>query len=197
MQWTHLWHSGKEVSAESLKRMTTPTILKNGKTAGYGCGLYVNELRGHRKIYYGGTFGFGTYVSHYPEEGITIAILTNSTKGRERAEQMEELLAMTALNIVIKKLPLSETDIARYSGVYVYQSTPTKVSELKVFGEFGKLMAQFGNNKPFLLRLQGDHKFIPVARGITNINFEVEKKKAVGLTIHEGAWEISKATLSD
>jgi CubicO group peptidase (beta-lactamase class C family) len=194
VQWTHLLHSGKVVSAESLKKMTTPTVLSNGKTVGYGYGLYVNELRGHRKIYHGGTFGFGTFVSHYPEQGITIAILSNSTKGRERAEQLEEILATAALNIKIKERPLSAADIDRYSGVYAYQSTPTKVRELKVFGENGKLMAQLGNSKPFLLRLQGNHKFIPVAKGITNINFEVKKKKVVGLTIHEGAWEITKAT---
>lgn len=61
-------------------------ILNNGKKAGYDCGLYVNELRGHEKIYHGGTFGFGPYVSHYPAEGITIAILANSAKGPERAQ---------------------------------------------------------------------------------------------------------------
>ncbi|HZG73154.1 MAG TPA: serine hydrolase domain-containing protein, partial [Chondromyces sp.] len=194
IQWTHLLHSGKVVSAASLNKMTTPTLLNNGKTEGYGYGLYVNELHGHRKIYHGGTFGFGTFVSHYPEEGITIAILSNSTKGREKAEQLEEILATAALNIKIKDLILSAADIELYSGVYTYQSTPTKVSELKVIGESGRLMAQFGNNKPFHLRSQGNHKFIPVTKGITNINFEIKKKKAVGLTIHEGAWEITKGT---
>lgn len=146
VQWTHLLHTGKVVSAESLKKMTTPVVLNNGKTVGYGYGLYVNELRGHRKIYHGGTFGFGTYVSHYPEEGITIAILSNSTKGRERAEQLEEILATAALDIKIKELPLSSADIDRYSGVYSYQSTPTKVRELKIFGKEGKLLAQIGDH---------------------------------------------------
>ena len=194
VQWTHLLHSGKIVSAESLKKMTTPTVLDNGKTVGYGYGLYVNELRGHPKIYHGGTFGFGTYVSHYPEEGITIAVLSNSTKGRERAEQLEEILATAALNIKIKELPLSAADFDRYSGVYSYQSTPTKVRELKVFKDKGNLMAQIGDNKPFLLRSQGNHEFIPDVNGITNINFEVKGDKAVGLTIHEGAWEVTKGT---
>ena len=194
VQWTQLLHDGKVVSAESLEKMTTPTVLDNGKTVGYGYGLYVNELRGHRKIYHGGTFGFGTYVSHYPEEGITIAILSNSTKGRERAQQLEEMLATEALNIEIKDLPLSTADIERYSGVYSYQSTPTIVRELKIFGDKGELMAQIGDNKPFLLRSQGDHKFIPDANGITNINFEVKGDKAIGLTIHEGAWEITNGT---
>ncbi len=192
VKWTHLLHSGKVVSAGSLEKMTTPVVLNNGQTVGYGYGLYVNELRGHRKIYHGGTFGFGTYVSHYPEEGITIAILSNSTKGRERAQQLEEILAIAVLDIKIKELPLSVADIERYSGVFTYQSTPTEIRELKIFEKEGKLMAQIGGNKPFLLRFQGNHKFIPVTRGITNINFEVKGDKATGITIHEGAFEITK-----
>lgn len=194
VEWTHLLHNEKIVSAASLQKMTTPAVLNSGKTVGYGYGLYVNELRGHRKIYHGGTFGFGTYVSYYPEEGITIAILSNSTKGRERAQQLEEILATAALNIKIKELPISAADIDKYSGVYSYQSTPTQVRELKIFGDKGRLMAQFGDNKPFLLRSQGDHKFIPVSAGITNINFEVNGDNATGLTIHEGAWEVTKGT---
>lgn len=196
VQWTHLLHSGKVVSSESLMKMTTPTVLKNGKTAGYGYGLYVNELRGHEKIYHGGTFGFGPYVSYYPDEGITIAILTNSTKGRERAEQLEKTLATELLNIKIKDLPLSAADINKYSGTYSYQSTPTKIRELKIFGENDELMAQFGD-QAILLRSQGDHKFIPASEGITNINFEVKENKAVGLTIHEGAWEVTPAIRKD
>ncbi len=193
VQWTHLLHSGKVVSAELLKKMTTPTVLNNGKTSGYGYGLYINKLRGHMKIYHGGTFGFGPYVSYYPEEDIIIAILTNSTKGRERADQLEEILATEILNIRIKDLPLSAADIDRYTGVFSYQSTPTKVRELKIFGENGRLMAQIGNNRAFPLRSQGDHKFIPASAGITDINFKVKNEKAVGLSIHEGAWEVTPA----
>lgn len=191
--WTHLLHSGQVVSPESLKKMTTPTTLNNGETVGYGYGLYVNEFRGHKKIYHGGTFGFGTYVSHYPDDGISIAILSNSTKGRERAEQLEKLLAAVSLDIEIKDLPLSAEEIKLYTGVYSYQSTPTKMRELKIFGEEERLFAQIGNSKPFLLRSQGSHKFIPVAGGITDINFQVENGVAMGLTIHEGAWEITPA----
>jgi len=193
VQWTHLLHSEKVVSKESLIRMTTPAVLSDGKTAGYGYGLYVNELRGHEKIYHGGTFGFGPFVSHYPKAKLTIAVLTNSTKGRERAEQLEGILAAEILNIEVKNLPLSENDLKRYSGVYSYQSTPTLVRKLKVFGDNKKLMAQIENNKPFLLRSQGDHKFIPASAGITDINFMVEKGKVTGLTIHEGAWEVTPA----
>lgn len=195
VKWTHLLHSGKVVSAESLRKMTTPTQLKDGKTVGYGYGLYVDKLGDYEKIYHGGTFGFGTYASYYPEKNIIIAILTNSTKGRGKAEELEKILATEALDIpiTIKDLPLSAADIDRYSGVYTYQSNPTTVGELTILGENGDLKARFGNNKPFLLRYQGGNKFIPDARGITNINFEVEENRVVGLTIHEGAYDITKA----
>lgn len=195
VKWTHLLHNGKVVSPESLEKMTTPTVLDNGKTVGYGYGLYVDKIGEYRKIYHGGTFGFGTYASHYPDQNITIAILTNSSKGRGKAEQLEKILATAALNIKteIKELPISAADINRYSGVYTYQSDPTTLGEVKILGENGSLLAQFGNNEPFLLRNQGNHKFIPDARGITNINFEIKKGKALGLTIHEGAYDVTKA----
>lgn len=79
IRWTSLLHSGKVVSPESLKQMTTPTVLSSGDTVGYGYGLFLGELNGHRKIFHGGRgFGFLGLVSHYPKDVLTIAVLMNS-----------------------------------------------------------------------------------------------------------------------
>ncbi|MFD2999315.1 serine hydrolase domain-containing protein [Pontibacter toksunensis] len=193
IRWTYLLHNGQVVSPESLRQMTTPTVLASGDTVGYGYGLYINETGGHRKIYHGGTFGFGAYLSHYPEDGLTIGILSNSSKGRERAEQLETALARAALNVVVQDLPVSNEEIVRYEGVYTYQSTPTKMRELRVFSEDGQLKAQFGNGRALRLRSQGNHYFIPEKVDDMRIAFNVENGRAESLQIHEGRWEVTPA----
>lgn len=144
-------------------------------------------------MYHGGTLGFGAYLSHYSEDGLTICILSNSSKGRERAEQLETALARAALHIIVQDLPVSPEEFARYEGVYTYQSTPTKMRELRVFIEDGQLKAQFGSGRALRLRSQGNHNFVPDKADDMRIAFNVENGRAETLQIQEGRWEVTPA----
>ncbi|WP_062544704.1 serine hydrolase domain-containing protein [Rufibacter tibetensis] len=195
VKWTHLLHSGKVVSKESLQQMTSPTVLSNGDTVGYGFGLYLAELGSHRKVYHGGTRpGFGAYLAHYPEAGVTIAILTNSGSGREKAAEMEKVLARSALNEKVLNLPLAQQDLEPYTGTYTFQSTPTKSRELRVFYENGQLKGQMTGGKPFRLLYQGQHVFIPEVNDTMRLIFSMENGRVDRLKIKEGPWEVTPAT---
>lgn len=187
VHWTHMLHAGKIVSTELLDQMTTPTVLAGGDTIGYGYGLRLSELGGHRKVYHGGTFGFGPYLAHYPEDGLTIAILTNSAKGREKAEKLENTLARMVLGVEVLDLPLSEKEIASYENTYSYKSGPT-TREVRIVGENHGLKAQIDGGKPFRLLYQGNHVFIPTINDGMHFLFTMDNSRAVGFTLQEGPW---------
>ncbi len=79
-RWNDALFSGKVVNQDSLAKMTTPYQLSDGSATGYGYGLGISDVRGHRAIAHGGgIFGFSTYGTYLPEHDIYVAVLSNST----------------------------------------------------------------------------------------------------------------------
>ena len=186
IRWNHLLHSGQVVSTESLHRMITPTVLASGDTIPRGYGLYLGDLSGHPKIHHGGVGGFGTYLSHYPENGLAIAVLTNSSRGREKASEMEEAIARVAFGIEILNLPLSKEDLAFYEGTYKYTSGK-KMAKMRIFGEDGQLKVQIvGKPNVYRLLYQGNDVFVPLVDRNDRFVFAIQNGQAVGYVHQEG-----------
>ncbi len=77
--WAQALGSGKVVSPESYKVMTTPGTLGDGRPIGYGLGLFLSEFGGQVEISHGGDFGsFTAFLAWYPAENVAIAVLQNS-----------------------------------------------------------------------------------------------------------------------
>jgi CubicO group peptidase (beta-lactamase class C family) len=91
------WHlalfGGKVLTPASLRLMTTPTLLNDGrptskgrmppiwgsKTAEYGFGLFIDRLDDRRTIGHGGAIpGFNTWMETFPDHGITIVLMSNT-----------------------------------------------------------------------------------------------------------------------
>ena len=59
--------------------MWTPVKLNNGKTAAYGYGWGVGDVRGHRFVAHGGGIpGFTTYILRLDQDKITVIVLLNA-----------------------------------------------------------------------------------------------------------------------
>lgn len=96
-RWSHLLHSGRVVSPASLAQMTAPTRLAGGDTVPYGFGLELDRIHGRRAVLHGGTRpGFGSYLVHYPDDGLTVVVLMNSGASRAVAPAMEAALSRAA-----------------------------------------------------------------------------------------------------
>ena len=192
LRWAHLLHGGRVVSPASLRRMMTPTVLASGDTVGYGLGLQLSELGGHPRVYHtGGANGHVTILSHYPDDGISVAVMINSTRGNPVT--IEKAVARAALGVRLLDLPLAAGEAARYEGTYTYQSDG-QTREMRVFGEEGRLMARFGGGRPFALRHQGGHVFVPAPDDDARLVFTLRRGRAEGVTIHEGRWDVTRAT---
>jgi CubicO group peptidase (beta-lactamase class C family) len=78
LKWAAAQESDTVLTSQSRAEMTTPTTLKDGSKRPYGFGWGVNKARKHRHIAHGGgTAGFSTLVSIYPDDRLTIVVLTN------------------------------------------------------------------------------------------------------------------------
>jgi len=77
--WTKALHSGQVVSHESLELMTAPTRYGEGKTEGYGYGLWLKPLFEEKTVEHnGGINGYLTHALYLPERKIFVALLTNA-----------------------------------------------------------------------------------------------------------------------
>jgi D-alanyl-D-alanine carboxypeptidase len=92
------WHGalfgGRILSAESLREMTTPSRLNDGRLASegrtgpaagtqpvqeYGLGLELSVVDGHRRVgHYGSIPGFAADMGTFPDVGLTVIVLTNT-----------------------------------------------------------------------------------------------------------------------
>jgi CubicO group peptidase (beta-lactamase class C family) len=65
-----------------LDQMWTPTRLNNGEEAGYGFGWETSKVNGHRRVSHGGGIpGFSTELARFPDDKLTVIVLTNAEGG--------------------------------------------------------------------------------------------------------------------
>src|SRR5581483_6804406 len=80
--WQHALNGGRVLSAAGLALMRAPTVLKDGTHVDYGMGTRLGELQGHRIVGHTGTGGgFNNVLEYYPDDDLTIVVLTNSESG--------------------------------------------------------------------------------------------------------------------
>lgn len=102
-KWHQALFTGKVVSAKSVLEMTTPGKLKDGRLssanvfrpagakppqprpdppATYALGLNVGTVSGHQAISHtGGIQGYNAYLGTFPDDHLTVVVLTNTSDG--------------------------------------------------------------------------------------------------------------------
>jgi CubicO group peptidase (beta-lactamase class C family) len=94
--WDRALDDGALVGASALREAWTPATLTNGTTTGYGFGWFVDrDARGLRLSHHGETRGFTNAILKYPEQRLTVVVLTNRTGGApwDLAARVAELYA--------------------------------------------------------------------------------------------------------
>jgi CubicO group peptidase (beta-lactamase class C family) len=65
---------------ETWKQMWSPTVLNNGKIIqSYGLGFGLSPYDGKKRVGHngGGGLGYSTSLAHFPDESLTVVLLTN------------------------------------------------------------------------------------------------------------------------
>jgi CubicO group peptidase (beta-lactamase class C family) len=78
LTWQAALDGGRVVTEASLKQMRTPTKLSDGTPIDYGLGTRIGSLQGHRVFGHTGGGGFNAIVEDFPDDHVTIAVLTNT-----------------------------------------------------------------------------------------------------------------------
>jgi CubicO group peptidase (beta-lactamase class C family) len=117
LRWEQGLFGGKVLSAASLKKMTTP--FKND----YAFGLGVRSDKGHTVIEHGGGIeGFNTQMSYFPEDKLTVIVLSNLNGGAP-AEIAPKLASVARGEAVVlpserKEITVPKDVLTQYVGTY-------------------------------------------------------------------------------
>jgi len=140
LKWEQGLFAGKILSSASLKKMITP--FKNN----YALGLEVQTVNGRLVISHaGGIEGFGTMLMYYPDDKLTIVVMSNIQGGT--AYEIAEKLALVAHDekVVLapkrKEMIVSSKILEKYIGTYQLTSMFVIITL-----ENGHLMAQAAPN---------------------------------------------------
>lgn len=120
-KWLRALATGQILNENSLKAMTSGTVLPNLGPWEYGFGLDLRDLQGEPKLWHTGSMpGFAAAVAYYPRADLTIAVCTN-TGDYHYPEQLEINIAREMLDLEIPlfaEVPLDHGSIDRYLGVF-------------------------------------------------------------------------------
>ena len=92
--WDRALDTHALVSAETQKLAWTPATLPDGTSARYGFGWFIDEDHGRRRLtHHGETCGFTNAIVKYPEQRLTVIVLTNRAGGEpwRLAQQLADL----------------------------------------------------------------------------------------------------------
>jgi CubicO group peptidase (beta-lactamase class C family) len=191
--WTRLLHSGKLVNNASFTTMTTPVKLTSGRPMSYGFGLTVDTVGPHRRIHHGGGInGFISELAHYPDDSLTIVVLSNTSPAP--SNQVADNLARIAFGMPIPApaqpadLPIAAEERTRLAGNYRVTWPDGSKRPARVYADGERLLIQIDGQPAAgarLLKQPAPNTF--VAQGLGRIIFDVTGSAVTGFYIDAGA----------
>jgi CubicO group peptidase (beta-lactamase class C family) len=194
---------GPKSDAAVRKRVLSRDSLASGQPNPYALGCLIEtDLDGHHKITHAGDiFGFAADYAYYPDDDLTIAILTNSDSARFPPITIEHRLARVFLGLTPPKL----VDLAvpadvgnRLAGNYEVGAIRFGVDTLGFVFNDAHLAMRIGgvdSGGPTLpLRYQGDGRFVSAIDDEHVLVFEPQPGGAEKVLMHyyEGVIDATK-----
>jgi len=131
LKWTDGLAHGRLLKPASVERMWSPSRLADGTPIDYGLGTRLGTLSGHRMIgHTGNGGGFLNALLFFPEDDLTVAVLTNTDGGSAVAVAVR--IARVALQLgppEERERPLPPGAGATYSGRYESGEGPVTLFE--------------------------------------------------------------------
>ncbi len=128
-------NSGLIIPKEKLKEMIEPSHLSSGIFSDYGLGFRTGYLEGHKV--YGHTGGHITrwcVMSHFPDDGLSIAVVVNTYSTPSNALNIFGAIAIECLDLKLKELNEQNSpidNIESFIGDYI-RPTDTKTRFMKI-----------------------------------------------------------------
>lgn len=187
-RWNRALHTGRVVSTESYRAMTTPEGAAARDGHRYGFGLERDSVGGWEMIEHGGGIhGFISANAWVPRAQLSVTVLTNS--GSARAGDLLHQIARAALGVPLdqppKPVPLSASEARRYVGVYAL-ALPGGTRDFTIAEIPGGLTAQLQGQEPIPLIHHGAHTFGASFDPTLRLVFTVVEGRATTVTLLQG-----------
>ena len=167
---------GDDVTAEARGRLVIRLWFR----------VVVDRLEGRRTIAHnGGINGFVSELHAYPDDGITIVVLTNTVSAA--ASSIEHELAQAALAIPSKVVMLTAVERDAVVGSYELPN----LGRTQILIERGQLTFAAPDQPHLPLEYRGDDHF--VIAGLATVTFHRKDGKVVGVTLEQGAMKVEGA----
>jgi D-alanyl-D-alanine carboxypeptidase len=78
-KWVQAIEQGKLLKPSGYQQLWTATLLKNGRSSGYGLGWFVSRFNQHPSLEHGGNVdGYSAGLYHFPKDRLNVIVLTNN-----------------------------------------------------------------------------------------------------------------------
>lgn len=173
-QWTKALHNNQVVSAASTQQMFTAHM------DGYGYGLIVDSLKGHRRISHNGAIpGFTSYVGYFPQDDITIVVLSNFMNAGSNATIVGDNLSAIMYNLFVQKpyvpkeVKIDPALLDKYAGKYFI------TSPVEFIVKNGKFYRHREGSPDIELKPESNTRFFYADKSDRFIEFEIDKAAKV------------------
>lgn len=188
LAWSAALAGGKVVSPKSYAAMTTPVTLADGSSGPYGFGIQIEPLEGHRRIHHnGGINGFVAELDSYPDDGVTIAVLTNV--GAPTAIVLQARIARMMLKIPSRAVPLPADERAAVVGTYDIAGQGTATVDARATGE---IQLRVAGQPDTVLEYRGGDEFAIADFGVL-VRFARDAGKVTGFVLEQGGTKLLEA----
>jgi CubicO group peptidase (beta-lactamase class C family) len=189
LKWEHGLFGGKVLSAESLKKMTTP-----GK-GDYGLGVFIETKDGLRTVSHGGGIeGFNTGLKYAPDRRIAIVILSNVNGDAPGAMGSQLLDVVLGKPVTLRSertaVPIAKDSLTRFVGVY--DLSPTFSLTVAIAGD-GLTAQATGSALGMMYQgVKDGHPRFFLAGASAEIEFVPDSTGAIGsLVLHQAGHDVT------
>ena len=132
LNWLQNFSTPKEGWSSAFEMLQTTHKLNDGSENNYAYGVILGEVNGYQRIRHGGSIGgFRASISTYPEEQLSVAILTNfssANPGQKENQIVNMFLPNKNKNITdvneseesFSTISMSEDELKQFEGMYWY-----------------------------------------------------------------------------
>ncbi len=179
LSWLNNFSNPANGWKSAFEMLQTTDTLTNGKHFKYAFGIEIDSINGTKRISHGGGVGgFRSYACTFPQEGISLVVLTNYSSSKPRLK-MNSLAGLVLPKLVarndgleVKYLeysPVPNVDLKKYGGDYWDGGVARKIY---VKNDTLWYFRQKGNESPLLY--VGNDEFLIMPQAIWKTKFEFE-----------------------
>ena len=186
--WLNNFSKPRKGWESAFNMLQTIDTLNNGKYLNYAFGIEVDSINGIRRISHGGGIGgFRSFVCTFPDEGISIAVLTNysSSKPQPKVNSIAEIVLpnLTVKSDQNEKMyegykPVYNDNLSKYEGDYWDGDVARKIY---VRNDTLWYFRRTGNESP--LQYIGNDEFIIMPKAMWKVKFDFEKEKVKSMLV--------------